>query len=135
MISTKPSPSDNTSHQIDHLRKRLDVWRKSHRARSRIPGRLWNAAVYVAGQCGLNRTAKALHLDYYDLKKRLDAGGVKRGPVRSFIELSPAPLSGPTPECIIELEKRNGAKMRVHMKGMGAPDLSALGDAFWRSRS
>lgn len=133
MISSKQSPSGDTNHQIDHLQKRLDAWRKAHRPRSRIPGRLWNSAVRVAGQCGLNRTAKALNLDYYDLKKRLDAGKIRRGPVPSFIELSPA-VSGPTPECIIELETRNGAKMRVHIKGMGVPDLNTLSNTFWRSK-
>lgn len=133
MISTKQSPSCNANNQIDRLRKRLDTWRESHRPRSRIPGRLWESAVQVAGQCGLNRTAKALHLDYYDLKKRLDAVSVRRGPVPSFIELSPV-VSGSTPECIIELETRNGAKMRVHIKGMGVPDLNTLSSAFWRSK-
>jgi hypothetical protein len=133
MISTKQFPSDNANHQIDRLRKRLDVWRKTHRPRSRIPGRLWNAAVHIAGACGLNKTAKALHLDYYDLKKRLDADSIGRGPLPSFIELSPA-ASGPTPECIIELETRNGAKMRVHIKGMGVPDLNTLSSTFWRNK-
>jgi len=133
MISTKQSPSRNTNNQIDHLRKRLDTWRESHRPRSRIPGRLWESAVQVAGQCGLNRTAKTLHLDYYDLKKRLEAASIKQGSVQSFIELSPA-VSGPTPECVIELETRNGAKMRVHIKGMGVPDLNTLSSTFWRSK-
>jgi hypothetical protein len=133
MISKKQFPSDNTNHQIDHLRKRLDAWRKTHSPRSRIPGRLWNSAVHVAGQCGLSRTAKALHLDYYDLKKRFDAGSVRRGTVPSFIELNPV-VSGPTPECIIELETRNGAKMRVHIKGTGVPDLNTLSSTFWRSK-
>lgn len=119
--------------QIDQLQKRLDAWRKSHRSRAPIPGRLWEAAVLVAGQCGLNRTAKALRLDYYDLKKRLDAAGVKQGRVPAFIELSPA-VSGPTAECVIELEARNSSKMRIHIKGMGMPDLNALSSAFWRSR-
>jgi len=133
MISAKPSPSDNANLQINHLRKRLDAWRKTHRPRSRIPGRLWNAAVNVAGQCGVDKTAKALRLDYNDLKKRLDAGCGRRASVPSFIELSPA-MSGLTPECIIELETRNGAKMRVHIKGTGVPDLNALSSVFWRNK-
>src|ERR1035437_9585910 len=104
MISTKQSL--NLNHQFDQLKKRLDAWRKSHRPKARIPGRLWEAAVQVAGQCGLNRTAKTLHLDYYDLKKRLDAADARQGSVASFIELSPA-ASGSAAECIIELETRN----------------------------
>jgi hypothetical protein len=131
MISTKQTQSIS-SKQIDHLRKRFDVWRKSHKPRTRITDRLWNAAVQAAQRYGLHRVSKALHLDYYALKKRLDAsGGTKT--TAPFIELTPA-VSGSTPECIIELEKRDGAKIRFHLKGVGAPDLNALSDAFWRNR-
>jgi hypothetical protein len=72
-----------------------------------------------------------LHLDYYALKKRLDASSAGRGPAASFIELSPAAI-GSTPECVIELENINGAKMQIHIKGVGIPDLNALSSAFWR---
>ena len=119
--------------QIYQLQKLLDAWRKARKRRSRIPGRLWDSAVQVAGQCGLNRTARALHLNYYDLKKRIDIIHVNQGPAPSFIELNPSAVSGSTPECIIELETRNGEKMRVQMKGMGVPDLNALSQVFWRS--
>jgi hypothetical protein len=131
MISTKQSQSSVINNQTDQLQKRLETWRKSHKARSRLPVRLWNAAVRVAGQCGLNKTAKALRLDYYDLKKRLEAVAVDHGPAASFIELSPA-ASSPFPECLIELEARNGTKMRIHLKGMAVPDLNALSSTFWR---
>ncbi|MBN1571337.1 MAG: hypothetical protein JXA73_26110 [Acidobacteria bacterium] len=131
MISTKRLPSPNSSNQIETLRRRLDAWRKTHKPRSRIPTHLWNSAARVAGQCGLNRTAKALHLDYYDLKKRMNTGVVSQGPVPSFIELSTAAAVS-VPECIIELESRNGAKMRIQIKGMGIPDLHALSSMFWR---
>jgi hypothetical protein len=132
MRSAKSFPSTNRSKQLDDLRKRFDVWRRSNKPRTRIPIRLWNAAVQVAGQCGLHRVAKALHLDYYALKKRLDASGGVQTTI-PFIELNPG-VSGTAPECIVELETRNGAKMRIHLKGMGTPDLNALSDLFWRNR-
>ena len=131
MISTKQTSIIPA--QIYQLQKLLDAWRKSRKRRSRIPGRLWDSTVRVAGQCGLNRTAKALHLNYYDLKKRIDTIHVNQGPSPSFIELNPSAVSGSPPECIIELETRNGSKMRVQMKGMGVPDLNALSQVFWRS--
>ena len=131
MVSTKQSSTIPA--QIYQLQKLLDAWRKSRKRRSRIPDRLWNAAIQVAGQCGINRTAKALHLNYYDLKKRLDTIHVNQGPAPSFIELNPSAVSGPTPECIIELETRSGSKMRVQIKGMGVPDLNTLSHVFWRS--
>lgn len=131
MIFTKRSQSRVINNQIDPLQKRLEAWRKSHKPRSRLPVRLWNAAARVAGQCGLNKTAKALRLDYYDLKKRLEVAAVNHGPASSFIELSPAAPSL-IPECLIELEARNGTKMRIHLKGMAVPDLNTLSSTFWR---
>lgn len=133
MTATKLIQSPSGSKQIDHLRKRFDAWRKIRRPRARIPKQLWESAVQVAGQCGLNKTAQALHLDYYTLKKRLDDSSVSQEPAPSFIELSPA-VTGSIPECVIELEHRNGSKMRIHLKGMGTPDLNDLSSAFWRGR-
>jgi hypothetical protein len=131
MISTNQSQSRVINRQIEQLQKRLEAWRKSHKSRSRLPVRLWNAAARIAGQCGLNKTAKALRLDYYDLKKRLEVTAVNHRRAASFIELSPATASL-VPECLIELEARNGTKMRIHLKGMAVPDLNSLSSTFWR---
>jgi hypothetical protein len=133
MTSTKRFQSPDSDKQIERLRKHFEDWRKRRKPRARIPIRLWNAAVQVAGECGLNRTAKALRLDYYTLKKRIDASGGVQEPAPVFIELSPA-ASGSTSECIIECENRNGAKMRIHLKGMGTPDLNDLSETFWRGK-
>ena len=72
-----------------------------------------------------------MHLDYYDLKKRMNAATVSQGAVPSFIELSPTAAVS-VPECIIDLESRNGAKMRIQIKGTGIPDLHELSNMFWR---
>jgi hypothetical protein len=133
MTFTKRLKQTNDSFHLEHLRKRFDFWRRSRKPRMRIPDKLWDSAVQVAGQCGLHRTAKTLHLDYYTLKKRLDGIHVTRESSPSFIELRP-PVREPVSECLIELEKRNGAKMRIHIKGNGTPDLNAIGTMFWRDR-
>ena len=57
--------------RLEGLRRRFEHWRRTHRARSRIPDSLWAAAVKMAGMYGLHRTARALRLDYYALKKRV----------------------------------------------------------------
>ena len=133
MISTKQLRSLDANKEIENLRRRLEAWRTSSKPRSRIPGRLWNSAVRAAGRYGLNRTAKALHLDYYALKKRLDVAAAAQGTASSFIELNPQALSA-TPECLVELESRNGEKMRIHLKGMALPDLSAFSGMFWKTK-
>jgi hypothetical protein len=124
--------SQSSISQLERLRRRLEAWRKSHRPRSRLPGQLWNKAARLAGHYGLNKTARALHLDYYDLKKRVDAHGGPSRPAPAFVEVVPA-ASSPFPECLIELEARSGTKMRIHLKGMTLPDLTTLGSMFWRN--
>jgi hypothetical protein len=135
MVSTQQSQSLLINPSIERVRQRLEEWRKTHRPRSRIPGRLWNAAVRLAANHGLNRTARALHLDYYDLKKRLDAtvgpASVVQEPVPSFVELVPASPAA-CPECLVELESGSGTKLRIHFKGTVGPDLAVLGHLFWR---
>lgn len=120
--------------RLKGLQRRLEQWRRTRDGHSRIPETLWASAVKAAGRYGLNPTAQALRLDYYSLKKRVEAAACRRASdregVAAFVELTPAPPSG-SPECILELEGPGGAKMRVHLKGVEAPDLAALSRSFW----
>lgn len=137
----------NLPARLEGTRRRFDRWRRTRKGRSRIPEPLWALAVKAAGKYGLYRTAQALRLDYYALKKRVEAAGslnrttLRRasdgkatsadGPaVATFVELAPS-VSGGSGECILELEDPGGAKMRVHLKGVEAPDLAALSRSFW----
>lgn len=130
--------------RLEAVRRRFEVWRRRRKVRSRIPEPLWAAAVKVAGTYGIHRTAKALRVDYYGLKKRVerqaaiaDAGQktavtASKVPAGStFLEL-PAPAWPGCGECTLELEDAGGAKMRVHLKGFEAPDLAALSRSFWQ---
>jgi hypothetical protein len=181
--------------RLEAIRRRFERWRRTRKGRSRIPEPLWAAAAKAAGTYGVHRTAKALGLDYYLLKERVEVatrgtsgrrgatdgkshrdavaalgtsrrgvavdgrscggavavrgtaaagrgtaaarGGVAAGRGEdgtttgaTFVELAPC-LSGGVRECILELEHPGGAKMRVHLKGVEAPDLAALTRSFW----
>ena len=120
--------------RLEGLSHRFERWRRAHKGHSRIPETLWTSAVKAAGKYGLNPTARALRLDYYSLKKRVETTACRRASdregVTAFVELAPAPPTG-SPECILELEDPGGAKMRIHLKGAEAPDLAALSRSFW----
>ena len=132
--------------RLEGTRRRFERWRRTRESRSHIPDPLWDSAVKAAGKYGVHRTAQALRLDYYALKKRvakeaaaradpIGAANASRGAVQgeavaTFLELAP-PMSGGVGECILELEDPGGAKMRVHVKGVEAPDLTALSRSFW----
>jgi hypothetical protein len=127
--------------RLEGVRRRFESWRGTHKARTRIPERLWAAAVKLAGTYGIHRTAKALRVDYYSLKKRVEempAGTDSRAPAgaagAAFLELPPPAWPG-CGECTLELEDADGAKLRVRLKGFAAPDLAALGRSFWQVES
>jgi hypothetical protein len=119
---------------LEGLHRRLECWRRTRKGHARIPEALWASAVKAVGRYGLNPTARALGLDYYSLKKRVEFAACGRASgregVTSFVELAAVPPAG-CPECILELEEPGGAKMRVQLKGVEAPDLAALSRSFW----
>lgn len=110
---------------LARARDRLAEWRRTKKPRARIPEALWKRAVELAGKHGLHRTARALNLDYYSLKKRV-ASAAERGAESgtAFLELPPGLVS--VPECVIEWE-RGGGTLRVHLKGYSAADVATVG--------
>jgi len=129
--------------RLVRLRRRFEDWRRTRKVRSRIPEPLWDSAVKLAGVYGLHRTAKAVRVNYYALKKRVEREADCRVPDvpeaagATFLELTatgPA-CSMPTDpcECTLELEAADGAKMRVRLSGIVTPDLVALSRSFWQA--
>jgi hypothetical protein len=126
--------------QLEGVRRRFEHWRLTQPVRSRISDSLWASAVKMAGMYGIHRTAKALRINYYALKKRTEQKATSaldvppQNAVSTFVELAP-PWSAGSGECTVEWEDTGGAKMRVHLKGCAAPDLAALSRSFWDLRS
>jgi len=125
--------------RLEGLRRRFERWRRTRKVRARIPEPLWASAVKLAGRYGIHRTARALRVDYYALKKRVEGTTAvisSKAPAATaetkFLELPAAAWSG-SGECTLELEDAVGAKLRVHLKGVEAPDLAALSRSFWQS--
>ena len=122
--------------RLEGLRRRFERWRRTRKIGSRIPETLWAAAVKLAEAHGIHPTAKALGVDYYSLKKRLEEKPASRSKMAApangvkFVELSAAARTG-IPECILELEDVEGAKMRIEVKGIEAGDLAALSRSLW----
>jgi len=120
--------------QREGIQRRFECWSSTRKRCSRIPENLWNSAVEMAREHGLNRTASTLRLNYYALKNRLaSAGGPPfEAPANAmFLELLPQRASG-LPVCIIEMENAQGGKMRIQLQGLGASELWALSNNFWK---
>lgn len=128
--------TDELPARLEGVRRRFERWRRADNVRSRIPDSLWAAAVKMARSYGICRTARALRVNYYALKKRVEQASAAapdladRRAVATFVELA-SPASAGCCECTWELEDAGGAKMRVHLKGFAAPDLATLSRSFW----
>jgi hypothetical protein len=121
--------------EIERARGRFERWRKNRKKVTRIPDRLWAAAVDAARLHGINPTAIALGLDYNHLKERTRS--VRRRTRRettknpSFMELIVPPDGPHFRECTIELENARGAKMKIHLQNVEMNDLAAWAQKFW----
>jgi len=127
---------------IFRLQKQLEEFRASHRARTRLPDSLWQAATELARQYGVYAVAHPLRLDHTGLSRRVHASSPARQSRRqqppmanAFVELVPAAAPAPPrggEACVIEFESARGGKMRVQWPGLGvAPDWVSLLRA-WR---
>jgi len=122
--------------RLEAGRRRFERWRRSRKGHARIPEPLWASAVKLAGAYGLCRTARTLRLDYNSLKKRINSTGLcdpsvpQGAAATTFVEMV-APEPSCLPECIVELEDPQGAKMRIHLRNSEVPDLAALSRSFW----
>jgi hypothetical protein len=111
---------------FSRAQRKIEQWRERHRPRAPLPEELWREAAELAGTHGIHRTAKALRLDYYSLKKRAAAAAGPGEHAPAFVEIRPGEIAAPRPECIIDLEDPSGAKMRIRLQGGQFPDLVAL---------
>jgi len=114
---------------LAQARRQFQAWRERRQGR-RIPQPLWDLAVLLVSQHGLSRTVTALGLDYYSLKKHVEAAGQQPpSPSPAFVEL-PAPLVV-SKQAVFELVNGTGATMRVQLLGYDAADIEALARRFW----
>jgi hypothetical protein len=80
----------------------------------------------------VSRTAAALGLDYYSLRRRTaTAAAQAQSSNPAFVELPSSILVGK--ECRLELDNGAGATMRVHLVGYDAADVEALSRSFWNA--
>lgn len=129
--------------ELGALARRLENHRRSQTGRRRLPNGLWAAAAKLAGRYGVNRVHRVLRLDYYDLKRRVEASEAVRpavakaaGPTRrpAFVELGLGPplLSAGT---LLELEDRSGRKLTVRLASEQGDELIPLVRAVWGGAS
>jgi hypothetical protein len=118
------------------LAQRFKRWRASRRRGERIPEELWQAAAERARCHGLSATAAMLKLSYYELKRRLLAGGTSRrsgsrAPVFVEVPVTPVPPSGEE-RGTVELVQAGGARLILRFPSASPNDLLPVVQLFLR---
>ena len=123
------------SGELAQGQREMERWRQQHRGRARIPEVLWRRAAALAGRHGLHRTAQALGLNYYSLKRWTAAAQEPGDAAAGFVEILPEGLGLAGRQDTIELEDGQGLRMRVRLGGGDLDGLAALCSALWKGRS
>ncbi len=124
--------SRRPSHDIlSDVESQFERWRQSRKRGTRIPEALWRAAVEAAGECGVSKTAQTLGLDYYGLKKRVEATlevSESEPAGREFLEI---PLFASAADCVLEMMDAEGVRLRVELRGSATAHCQRLAQALW----
>ena len=135
MIDDKHTPDVSTiAPSLELVQQRFESWRQHRKKRTRIPQNLWKAAVALSEEYSIFHLSKALRVNYTTLKKQVvkfNTAETSTAYVSSstFVELPP-PSSLVVQESTIEMIKRDGAVMRMNIKGGACSDFLELGKAF-----
>ena len=110
-------------------RCRFQAWRARRPSGGRIPQYLWALAVQLVQRHGVSRTATALGLDYYSLKRRATANTAAAESSPAFVEVPLALALGK--RCVLELNNGAGASLRVQVDGYAAAEVATLARSLW----
>ena len=135
--TTKSAEDVGHGESLEQVKERFALWRQGRKRGERISSALWAAAVGLAEQHGVERTAQELRVGCDVLKKHIARNA---GPMRTaktaprFVELFAQPLlnAAPSVECMVEMENGHGGKMRVELNNING--LIDLVSAFWSPR-
>lgn len=105
---------------LEDVRQRFEQWRESRKHRTPIPESLWEGAAGLCADHSIYRISRSLHLDYNALKRRVCYFHPESLPEfvtsSAFVELD-LKASLPEAECLVEMEDKEGAKVKMHIKG------------------
>ena len=137
-MTTKPTTeAHDLPPQLHRLTQRLKAWRSKRKPGQRIPEALWKAAGGLARLHGVNPTARALQLSYYDLQRRMTTRldpMKSRTTVPTFVELPAPPLArSVTDPGTLELTRPSGARLVLRLPVATPRHLLPLVQAFLRS--
>ncbi len=119
------------SQALTHLQRRFAIWRRKRSRGMHIPADLWQAAIQAARKQGVWQTSEALGLDFDSLTQRLKRSLPAATGSVEFVEI-PGKVLSARPGCVLELQDREGLRLRVELSN--AAGAEGLARSLWRER-
>jgi hypothetical protein len=129
---TRPQGTAHAEHELAQLAIRFQDWRHRRTTPSDpIPQSLWEQAVALTTVFSVSRVAQGIGVSWGTLKKRGTAHPLTPAAepctTLGFVEVStPATWPVPTPATEIELQRRDGARLRIHSSEAHLPLATLL---------
>jgi hypothetical protein len=129
---TRPQGTAHAEHELAQLAIRFQDWRHRRTTPSDpIPQSLWEQAVALTTVFSVSRVAQGIGVSWGTLKKRCTAHPLTPAAepctTLGFVEVStPATWPVPTPATEIELQRRDGARLRIHSSEAHLPLATLL---------
>ena len=121
---------------LAEVQSRFAAWREKRKnSRSAIPEELWSAAVMLCMDNSVHKISRGLRLNHAELKKRVISCGSSltcsaMPAAQDFIAIT-LPRMDDGAAVVIEMEHRNGNRMRMHLKVQADLNLQAFAKSFW----
>jgi len=118
---------------LEETSKEFEKWRKSKSKQCPIPEEHWKASVNLFPAHTITEISRALRLSYVDLKNRIEqkvSTDTVATSTPGFIEIG-AIKSQMESEWVMELEDKNGSRMKLSFKGKKEFSLVEMARAFW----
>jgi len=128
--------TNEQSTALERAKQLFSDWRKTRSGRERIPDNLWDTASDLFHTWGLsiNKIAHSLRLNYTALKSKIHVAPTVDVKAINDTESTPTFIEVESPhissDCVIEIEKQSGVKMRMCFIGRADPALISLGKYF-----
>jgi len=119
--------------EMNPVCEELAGWRGNPGRGQKIPGTVWDKATVLAKKYGIQAVSKALKVSHSDLKRHMPGGDGRQRPETGlrtgFIEVKPE-STGEGLDCVIELTRGNGTRLRISLPSASSVDWIRIKEAF-----
>ena len=130
---TQPQGTAHAEQELTQVAARFQDWHhRRHTPSDPIPPWLWEQAVALTAVLSVSRVAQGIGVSWGTLKKRCTARpspptAAEPSTTLSFVEVAtPDVWPVPTPRTEIELQRRDGARLRIHSSEAHLPLATLL---------